>query len=209
MLNLGQRGRRAERDSPRSPSCQRSPGFAQIAGYLSAQRKFTLLDLGTPSAGTFEFYSSLRCKLYVEGLRSVLDTLNGKLDGDEVVFPEYTEVLQTYDESVRFDIVLAWDLFNYLSPGALERLALYLRPHCKRSTQVFGLINTAPDQPQVPLSFSIDGPDSLLYDPDQQPRRPCPRYGQRQLEEYLPCLSVDHTYLLQNRMQEYVFRCWT
>jgi hypothetical protein len=184
----------------------RSPGFNLVINHLRNEQKQNVLDLGPAVTPNIEFLSELQCKVYVEHLSELLTGLNAlPADNSASASGEIDQLLR-YPAGVQFDAVLAWDLLNYLEPAALEALVARLVRFCKRGTLLFALVCMGKLIPDAPMNFRVAGEDRLLYVVSVEKLRRCPQYSSPVLLKKLPGFSVLRSYLLQNNIQEYVFR---
>jgi trans-aconitate methyltransferase len=182
----------------------RSPGLSLITTHLRNEHKQNVLDLGAATTANIEFLSELQCKVYVEHLASTLDEINAS--GEASATTAANEQLLPFSPGLHFDVVLAWDLLNYLESHALDALITRLTPFCKRETLLFALIFTGRQMPAAPLVFKISGEDRLRYELNSARMRPGPQYTTPTLLKKLPGFSVVRAYLLQNNIQEYVLK---
>lgn len=180
----------------------RSPGLSLIIAHLKSERKQHVLDLGSATTPTVGFLSELQCKLYVEQLASSLEEIDTAGEDASAIINR----LPYYARGLLFDVVLAWDLLNYLKPPTLVALIGRLLPFCKQGTLLFALISTGKRIPSVPVRFKIVGEDRLRYDLSVDRLRDGPRYSTPTLLKMLPGFKVVRSYLLQNNLQEYVLR---
>ncbi len=182
------------------PEVHRSLGLAAL---LEGMRRrgpgLQILDLG-PAVGTnVEFLSQLGCKLHIG------DLYNSRVsagEGDEIGQDQYE---QLFPADARLDIVLAWDLVNYLSRAELTRLGTLLRRHCRPGALVFALVSNQKQIPAQPHRFRILGDDQLAYERRSSLERPGPRYAPYDLASALKGFRVDRSFLLRHGIQEYLF----
>lgn len=154
-----------------------------------------VLDLGAACAENFGFFAP-RCRTYViADLRLPL-----KL-GTEL----WPQPLPRPGAVPPFDLILAWDLLNYLNADDLARLAALLKGLSRAGTRLFGLVYTSADMPARPASFGIAGPASLRYGGLTGARRPAPRYKEPELVRILTGFAVERVFLLRHGVGEYVF----
>jgi hypothetical protein len=113
--------------------------------------------------------------------------------------------LLPYPQETRFDIVLSWDLFNYLERDIVRQLAVYLARFCHQGTVLYALISTARTIPDKPVLYKIVDASNLVYESRSQALRPCPRYHDQDLRHLLPGFRVYNSFLLRNGMKEYLF----
>jgi hypothetical protein len=194
----------------RSPLPQHSLGLPALLDGLPADARPAILDLGPAVGVNIDFWSGLGCRLHVADLQDSLHAATpswSEPEGDTALLP--AGILPV---SSTFDLVLAWDLLNYLTLPQMRAVARGLAPCTRRGTMLFALIGTLRQMPPRPLRYRIAGRDRLLYEdgPAVAPRaaeatRPCPRYRQPDLERGLPLFAVATSYLLRTGVQEYIF----
>jgi len=185
----------------------RSPGFGLIANHLRTEQRQLVLDLGAAATPNIEFLAQLQCKVYVENLASMLDALNTPRAEDESHnIPTAAEQILSDAGDVCFDVVLAWDLLNYLTPAALGTLVARLRGFSKHGTLLFALMYNSKQIPRTPVIFKVLAEDRLHYGLNGSVLRPQSPYSMSNLKKKMAGFVVERTYLLQNNIQEYVFK---
>ncbi len=185
----------------------RSPGFGLIANHLRTEQRQLVLDLGAAATPNIDFLSQLQCKVYVENLASVLDALNApRAEDDSHSTPTAAEQILSDAGDVCFDVVLAWDLLNYLTPAALGALVERLRGFSKHGTLLFALMYNSKQIPGAPVVFKVLAEDRLHYGLNDSVLRSQSPYSMSDLKKKMAGFVVERTYLLQNNIQEYVFK---
>lgn len=179
----------------------RSLALAALFVEMHRERKPQVLDLGSAVGSNVEFLSRFECKLYIEDLYSALSSRSGDGDADERFFAE----LLPLPEGARVDVVLAWDLFNYLNRKELARLAEYLARVCRPGAMLLSLISTQKEIPAQPIRFRIVDEEKLLYEVRTSSTRPSPRYAPAEVRDLLRGFRVDRSFLLRHGIQEYLF----
>ena len=180
-----------------------SMGFAIVCEHLRKQEPPVVLDLGSLVSANIEFLSQFRCKLFIEDLAEGLNELNRLSSEDRLT--DIHNHLQTYGNT-QFDLILVWDLFNYLERRAMAALVEYLIQYSHRDTLMFSLICTRKQMREQPSRFEIVSEQQLRYEIDADAKRPCPYHNGTRILRDLPQFAAERTYLLRNGMQEYVFR---
>ena len=187
------------------PQVYRSPGFGLIASYLKEQSKTNVLDLGPSVGANIAYFSRYHCKVYIENLSESVDDLNAAIRAQEGREKVIASFFQAYGET-QFDVILAWDLFNYLELDALALSIAHISRYCKQGARLYALVGIGKQVLDKPSRFEIVDEEQLRYGVDPKGGRPCPQYGIPDLLRRLPEFAVKRTYLLRNGMQEYVFR---
>lgn len=163
-----------------------------------------ILDLGPAIGSNVAFFSRLPCNLFIADLHDALfpDNAEGVVKRRDF----FDELLSAeLPEESGFDLVLAWDLLNYMSEIELRSLSRRLAAVCTPGAVLFALITTRKEMPNKPARFRIVDPGHLSYDIEPRVRREAPRYKEPALDRAMPEFNVESTFLLRNGMQEYLF----
>jgi len=182
-----------------------------LVARLDGERKFRVLDLGPAHGLTVEFFSRFSCKLYIADLYRTLQSYRIEPVDDEEEDEEddrlskiFSELLP-YDPYTRFDLVLAWDLLNYLEPREIEALSRRLGRFSHAATRLFAMIAIHQEIPARPCGFKIRDSETLEYDTVTSETRSAPRHKEPTLRRLMPGFEVGSTCVLRNGLQEYVF----
>ena len=198
----------------KSPACKddlcaaqqvyRSMGFGLVANHLKEQSKPQVLDLGPSVSANIAYLSQYHSKLYIENLSESVADLNAAMRVSEAREQAIASCFQSYGDT-QFDVILAWDLFNYLELEALATSMDYLSRYCRHGTRLYALIGIGKQILDSPSRFEIVDDEQLRYGVATVGGRPCPQHSIPDLLRRLPEFVVRRTYLLRNGMQEYVF----
>lgn len=94
--------------------------------------KDVVLDLGCYSSGTTAAFLKKKCRCFVEDIPELIENFNqNNKNISEEAFKQHLMVL---DQTVKFDVVLAWDLFHYLSLESIGTLFRLLKDKFKPNT---------------------------------------------------------------------------
>lgn len=186
-------------------STHKSLALAALCQHLRHDRKYHILDLGAALGANIEFFSQFRCKLYIEDFyQSVAEEL--AFARTETPSPEHLcQKLLPYAEDVRFDVILCWDLFNYLPRHELQALLKHLTRYCQRGTLLFSLVATHHQIPARPILFKILDKENLIYEVGSADLRPSIEYKPRDLKLLMQDFQVANTFQLRSGMQEFLF----
>ena len=172
---------------------------------LEEGHAYTILDLGPLLSANVEFWSRIPCRLHIEDFYADYRERNvGSPDDD---FESILQEVLSFDEELRFDVILVWDLFNYLNLNEIDSLIQRLARWCKGGTMLFALISSQPAVPSEPQRFRILDEEQLLVEVRTPETRPNPRHQPRDLAKILSRFRVSSSFLLRNGVQEYVFVC--
>lgn len=183
------------------PEIHRSLALPTVFTTLARGPKANVLDLGTAIGSNVERLSEFGCRLSIEDLYM---TRTAAADGEQLG-AEFFEQLIPLPNGPQFDVVFAWDLFNYLNRKELAHLTARLRQACRPGAQVLALIWIHKSIPAQPIRFRFRGTDQLHYDRRTALERPGPRFQPAELNQLMSGFHVDRSFLLRHGIQEYLF----
>lgn len=131
----------------------RSPGITAIYNEVKSSTRNRVLDLGPMSQGTFQFFSQLSCKIHFENLDEFIVEC-GEQPLDQALV-QLREFLSPHKDEEKFDIILAWDLFNYMELPLIQALLNQLNKYCKKDTLLHWVKYVGQDIPEAPRRFHI------------------------------------------------------
>jgi len=178
-----------------------SLGLRELLRGLPPGRRHSVLDLGPASSGNVSFFSGYGCRLYIADLFHTLRQRGGLPPEQSVAFER--ELASTLPEGC-FDLILCWDLLNYLSSGQMEILGRNLAQRSRPGSRIFALIAPHGDIPELPQRFEILSEDEVRYRPQSPARRPTPGHREPELNRRVAPFVVESSYLLRHGMQEYI-----
>ena len=182
-----------------------SLGLRALLDSLGDRIQGGILDLGPAVGSNVDFFSKLSSSFYVADLFRALESNRPVTNTDEMHWDPVFEKILPYEEGSRFDLILGWDVINYLRAPQIEALARCLGPYCSADTVLFSMISTRKQIPARPRSYQVLSPEKLLYQTSTQAVRPCPLYKEPDLVRLLTGFRVKTSYLLRNGMLEYLF----
>ena len=116
-----------------------SLAFPGLVEKLGEDQKYQILDLGRAYGPNVEFFSQFSCTFYVADLYRTLQSYTlAPAEDDGSQLSRVFEELLPYAEDTRFDLILAWDLLNYLRPEQIETMSRRLAGFSKEGTTIFG-----------------------------------------------------------------------
>jgi hypothetical protein len=188
-----------------APEPLNAPLFHTLMQRLAAGGRWVVLDLGAAHSATIGSFGRFRCRLDIVDLATGLDTLNSEVDPRRLRQRAESLLPQRRNEST--DVVLCWDLINYLNQPALAALMECVALRCKRGALAHGLVYySAREMPERPSTF-VPVDDQHIAQHAIVPRaRPAPRYTPEDLARCMPRYGVERGRLLRNGMQEFLFR---
>ena len=165
-----------------------------------------MLDLGEPHAETVEFFSGLRVRLIIGSLVPALLTLDA--EEDEADLQRRMETLLPDSLASGAQVVLVWDVLNYLQPRVINALMCRLADLLPRGALVHGLVaysnKVLPETPRA-LVMCPDGWVRALPAGNNATRE-APGCSTGELQRLMPAFRVERAILLGDGMQECLFR---
>ena len=165
-----------------------------------------MLDLGAAFGANVDFFSQFARQIHIEDLYHTLvsfDLFSHEEDG--VNYADVFDYLLPYRKETRFDVILAWDLFNYLDRDEYFYLTRHLSKYCRPGSLLFAHISTRKHIPERPTNYKIIDEQTLAYEKSSTVLRPCPRYAEPDLHHLMPDFRVCNSFLLRNGIKEYLF----
>jgi hypothetical protein len=190
----------ADEAAPPAPEVHPSLALAELLTQLHPSRRIHLLDLG-PAIGSNVAFWTERFLCTVE-VADLYPSLAASPDEDAAAAVAAALPL---DEGMRpADVVLAWDLFNYLDRKRLRALGERLAARTRPGALLFAMLWTGKEIPREPGRFVIQEGGPLVYDIDTAHTRPGPRYRPAEIAAMTPGFSADRNFLLRHGVQEYL-----
>jgi len=183
------------------------PVFTSLIELLGEEHKWGIVDLGPARAANLETLSRFRCRLYIEDFHELASSLNkGEVDDDKKLLANWFGQWTPGVRPGSIDVVIAWDIFNYLNAELCKAFIDLLLPLLRPGAYIYMLVYSQREMPALPVPFKIITDDRLEYQPATKATKPSPRFNQTDLKKYLPHFSVVKSVLLRNGIQEYLFR---
>lgn len=196
---------RAARLPAAEPVPVNAPLFRRLVESLSEERRSVVLDLGPVRAETVALLTPFRCRLDIADLAEGLESLDQ--EPDPALLREKAEALLPRPRQEPVDIVLCWDLLNYLQRPALTALMTCLSARMRPGAFAHLLIvYSGTTMPARPSRFAPLPDGRLIETATTEARRNAPRYSPEDLGKCLRGLRSESASLLRNGMQEFLFR---
>lgn len=196
LLRTGRSVAPTEVDSP--PPDRHSLALAEVIRTVAAPGKTQVLDLGPANGANVAYLSRYACTLHIADLYRTVGAAEG----------EHEEALERAFERQlpegSFDLVLAWDLFDYLGRTGLQVLGRQLAGRTAPGALLFALVSFHPRISDRPHRFQIVDTETLRYGDPSGLERPAPGYREPDLVRLLPGFDVTGSYLLRHGVQEYL-----
>jgi hypothetical protein len=184
----------------------RSPLFAGVLERLRAGSRWSVLDLGKVQPALVSLLQPLQCRLEVADLPAWLAAA-GDLAAARPDTLAIEAVLPPPGERP-LDLVLCWDLLNYLPLPLLAALMEAVAARCRQGTAVHALMMYSHRRmPAAPGAYLPCEDGRLVYAPVNEQDCAAPRYSSEQLAARTPRYRTDRAMLLHSGMQELLLEC--
>jgi hypothetical protein len=188
-----------------TPEGLSAPLFHSLIQRLQSGGRWVVLDLGAAHTATIQAFGKYRCRLEIVELADGLDSLNGEIDPRRI--RQRADALLPPRRGEATDVVLCWDLINYLNQPALTAVMECIALRCKRGALAHGLVYySTKAMPERPSTFLPLDDQRIVQHLLPGRERPAPRYTPEDLARCMPRYSVERGRLLRNGMQEFLFR---
>jgi hypothetical protein len=188
------------------PVVHSSLGLNAICERLQDAATCEILELGTVKGDNVQFWSRYSPFLHIADLRSILPLPVLPEDPETLEQPEPDwDNLLPLPGKRKFDIILAWDLLNYLEIPAVSSLIRYLSYFCRPGTVLFALIFDLKEMPEEICAYRIVDGERLCYEYVSSAMRTCPRHQPRVIAAAMPQFRVANSFRLRNGVVEFLF----
>ena len=183
-----------------------SPVFASLIDTMGKKADWVILDLGPARAANLELLSRFRCRLFIEDAHELISSFTGDPDADNSALLKWLEQWTAGTAHGTIDVVLAWDIFNYLDARLCKTLVDHVTPLLKPGAHFYLLVYSQKEMPALPMQFKALSADKMECQPLTHATRPSPRFNQTDIRKQLQEFSVAKSVLLRNGMQEYLLK---
>jgi hypothetical protein len=187
------------------PTVCKSLGLNALLDTVRDDQIYSILDLGPARKDNVRFWSQFSCWLHIQDFYSSYQEWRAAVVPEEESTEAAFSVLLPFSDETVFDIILAWDLFNYFDLKELEVLVQRLSRWCRPRTKLFALISSLPNISVSPTVFRILNREEMIHEIPIQETRPCPRHQPRDIAKLMARFNTSCSFLLRHGIQEYVF----
>jgi hypothetical protein len=190
---------------PAEPEALNAPLFASLVERLHGGDRCVVLDLGAARTETIALFGQFRARMDIADLADGIERLETESDPD--LLREEVERLLPARGAEAADVVLCWDLLNYLPRPALAAVMAAIADRVRPGALAHALIAYSSKTMSVrPGCFVPLDEQRLINLSPRQAERNAPRYSPEDFALCMPNYSVDRARLLRNGMQEILFR---
>jgi len=177
----------------------------EIVARLRSPRRKTVLDLGPASGDNLHFFGDRGCKVFISDFFYGLVCEGQAARRDDGSFRRACSELLPFPDDTRFDLILAWDLLDYLQLSEVEALMAHLRRFSHRGTRMMALVSIYQQIPDQPCQFMLRDDSRVHFEPSSRGFRASPRHKEPDLVGRLMGFEVESCRLLRQGLKEYCF----
>jgi hypothetical protein len=180
------------------PSYHRSTGLEILMENLDPSGG-AVLDLGPLTTGTTQAFLNCGYKCFVEDIAEIFPAL----DSDQTNFKSLIEEhLMLAGPTQKFDLVLCWDVLNYLTLDSIETLFTLLSPHFNDTTRLHLMQYTGANIPAKPIHFRLLENFNFKCSYASDSVIPSPRHTLIKLLKKMGGFNLQHSHINQQGMHQ-------
>lgn len=179
-----------------------SPALADVFSTVGEETRVDILDLGPALAVNLRFYSTVADRVRIAHLLRGED-LRGLDDDEHRLFHSLLGRIATADNET-FDLILGWDIFNYLGVDQPSILGHHLAAVAERGALIHVMTTTTDTMPAKPTRFEIAGPGRLVYRPSTGDRVTAPNPPPAEVERWLDPFRITRSVILRHGVREFL-----
>ena len=180
--------------------------FDMLTALLPAQQHI-ILDVGQASGSSIDYFNDYWCKVFIADFASKVHKLDPvTIDNRHKWHRTLVRSIGLYKRNrAGLDVILLWDLPNYLSPDHLKGLISYLLPHVSEHVLIHAYLYSARRMPARPANYHIQANRTIAVNYGTEDSVDSPMYHQTVLQKYLAPFTVKRAVMLSSGIQEYLF----
>ena len=183
-----------------------SPGLKLFTQQIAGARHPGILDFGPPRRENVSHFSQWSCVLYIEDLlRTLAEDPGMSAPEEERDVEEAIERVILHRDDVRFDAILAWNLFDYIDSSTIRAIMHRIGRHCRPGTILFMMSSIRETIPDNPGRFTIIDDQRISFESMGRNGRSGSKHSPLGLERMMPKFRLQHSFLLSGGMQDYLF----
>jgi hypothetical protein len=176
----------------------RSPGLLEVVTALPSNRRGSVLDLGSAVPENFAFFSERVARMQiVDALRpdEAAEPIDRALKALSGLLPAGAST---------FDLVLAWDVLDYLSIDRVSAVVELLSQLCRPNARLHLIVSGTGTMPDLPTRYRIIDGENLSYEQTTEELIGAPTRTPALVEKMLEGFRIEHSFVLRHGVHEYV-----
>jgi hypothetical protein len=176
-----------------------SPGLEEALRATSNGADCKVLDLGSAVSSNIELLSSFASHL------QIVDAIDRGKAAEGSGFCRLSALQSLVDDHRHtFNLVLLWDVLNYLSSEQAERVIAAVAELCFPNARLYAIVFATDTMPELPNRYRIVDGAHLAYEPTTAELRGAPSLPPAAVEKLLEGFRIEHSFVLRHGVHEYV-----
>lgn len=176
----------------------RSPGLLEVVTALRSDGQNSVLDLGPAITENLAFFADKVARMQIiDGL--CRDESDGSIDS---VSNTLSDLLLSGVST--FDLVLAWDVLDYLSMERVSVVVDLLAQLCRPDARLHMIVSGTGTMPDLPTRYRIIDGENLSYENATHDVVGAPTRTPGIVEKMLEGFRIEHCFVLRHGVHEYV-----
>ncbi|MGB0444648.1 MAG: hypothetical protein ACPG5F_04695 [Porticoccaceae bacterium] len=176
--------------------------LASLFSQITEEQDLKILDMGMATPATVNFFGQVKTQLQFCGL---IDSHLEQYNNPENTHAERVAIFKSslnIQAGIKFDVILFWDIFCYLSAPAMVALLEALAPHFHSRTRAHSIGQLNARQKMVFSEYGINKIDELYQQPNDSEQPKLYSHTRHDFGRLLGYLRVDRSCLLSGNRVE-------
>jgi hypothetical protein len=183
-----------------------SPILIDLLNSLSKEERHEILDVCPANQGAIDSFSNYHCKLYLPGCaKELCEMTSYKYDTENKLYRAFTKNIGfNKKQKASLNVILLWDLPNYLDKQVMIGLIKYLSHHMHERVKLHFYIHSQQQMPASPGSYTILPEGKVWLENSNDTMVKSPLYFQEALLTLFYPFKVKRSMLLSSGLKEYI-----
>ncbi len=172
--------------------------FPELFRDIDPTRRLKVLELGRAQPETVDFFSRFKCRLQFADLYSASSLLQEQVERTEAELAVGFRETMDLPKGASFDLILLWDILQFLTGPAIRALCGVLEPHLHANTRAHGFgvhsILTASERAE----YAIISSSEFKLKPSRYPDLEYRPHPQADLSGKLKVFKIERAMLMAN-----------
>jgi hypothetical protein len=180
-----------------------SPLVREISTYLERHTGSFIIDLSHVRNANVEYYAHFAAKVFVEDLSQELAAPTGHNETDEG--ESFASLLASRGDS-QFNVLMCWDLFNYIDTARAAVLSTALTEKAAPGSLLYVHTWASKTMPAQPIAFDLLPEDHISYGYQTSARIPSPGLTKTSVSRLFPEFERTRSFLSRTGIEEHLLR---
>ena len=183
-----------------------SPILFELLNSLPQENYYEILDVLPARQAIVDSFSDFHCKLFLPGCMNELYAMTvDQYDTENKIHRALVKQFGFYKKQrASLNVILLWDLPNYLDKQVMTGLVEYLSEHVHEQVKLHFYIHTKQQMPSSPGVYSVLPGGKVCLENSDDTTIKCPRYYKESLQTLFQPFKVKRSMQLSSGLQEYI-----